>query len=419
MTAALTPLLLAGAIGFSLLSLFSLSSDWGGMMTYLLAALPVPFLAYAFLVRRGDPEFPLPLLLLAYYAKLSAAALRYWSIFTLYDGGGDAARYHQYGRYFARSLQEGDYSVLGAFKPGSAGLDVITGVVYSALGESVVGIFVLFSTLAFLGSVFFYMTYLLTSAGGNRRLYRLLVFFLPSILFWPASLGKDSLVFFGLGLASYGLAKLWKGEVIRGPALVVSGIAAVSAVRPYTAGVFMLGIGTAYVLTSIRQNLKSPLLHATGGFFILAVGALVLQNSREFLLQSGVKEFSWEGLKEFYMRRRASTRVGGAAFVPPLVLTLLGPAFAVVTMLFRPFPWEAHNAQSLLASLECFLWTFLIWRNRRVILGKLKLITKDPWVAFIVSFTVIMMLIQTTTGNFAIIARQRVQFLPLFLMLLA
>ena len=46
--------------------------------------------------------------------------------------------------------------------------------------------------------------------NGDRRLFALLIFFLPSFWYWTTSLGKDAPVMMGLGLATYGFAITFK-----------------------------------------------------------------------------------------------------------------------------------------------------------------------------------------------------------------
>ena len=88
-----------------------------------------------------------------------------------------------------------------------------------------------------------------------------------------------------------------------------------------------------------------------------------------------------------------------------------------MTALARPFPWEAHNAQSLLTSLETMIWLAFCWVQRRTFLEKLRSLRSDPFAAFALFYSVITLLALTSIGNFGIIARQRVMALPFLWML--
>ena len=54
---------------------------------------------------------------------------------------------------------------------------------------------------------------------GRARTYGWLVFFFPSLLYWPSSIGKEAWICFGLGLASYGVALILRHQ----PDLVLCG----------------------------------------------------------------------------------------------------------------------------------------------------------------------------------------------------
>lgn len=397
---------------------FSHTTEWIGFLVYLVLVLVVPILLYRPLIRTVDPGFPPSLFLLAFLVKLTASAARYVALVDIYESFGDAVGYHEKGIEIASILSSGDFSLLERTKAGTESLDVVTGILYTLLPQNMEGAFILFATLAFIGSIFFYRAFLTAFPDRPRSFYRLIIFFLPSILFWPSSLGKDALVFMGLGLAAYGMVLLVRKGSLRGLVLVSVGLGVILLVRPYTAGFFVLAAGTAGIFVPNRTSKRSLGLWLVSGCLLVVIGFFVVQASTEFLTTSGLKELSWKGFMDFYESRKESTTTGGARALTPLVVTLFGPLYAVVTILFRPFPWEAHNPQALAASFESLLWIVLIIKRRKLLFFRFRNIFRDPLVAFIILFSIIMILIQTTTGNFAIIARQRVQFLPFLLMLI-
>ena len=60
--------------------------------------------------------------------------------------------------------------------------------------------FLVFSWLAFWGLFLFYRAFTIAVPEGRRRSYAHLVFFLPALLFWPSSIGKESWMIFALGI---------------------------------------------------------------------------------------------------------------------------------------------------------------------------------------------------------------------------
>ncbi len=97
----------------------------------------------------------------------------------------------------------------------------------------------------------------------------------------------------------------------------------------------------------------------------------------------------------------------------------LGVPMAVATILFRPFPWEAHNLAALVLSLEGGLLGALMLFRIRSITSALGRVLSDPFVLFVVVYAVMFTLAFTVVGNFSILGRQRLQMLPLLFMLLA
>ena len=92
---------------------------------------------------------------------------------------------------------------------------------------------------------------------------------------------------------------------------------------------------------------------------------------------------------------------------------------AFATVLFRPFPWEAHNLPALIQSLDgLFMGALLVWGSRRL-WRAVRQLGKEPYLGFVVVFIVMLVLALSTLGNFGLLARQRSTLLPFVLMLVA
>ena len=92
--------------------------------------------------------------------------------------------------------------------------------------------------------------------------------------------------------------------------------------------------------------------------------------------------------------------------------------YATTTVLFRPFPWETHNGQTIVTSLEgLFLIVLTIrgWRRLRSIPRALR---REPYVAYCLGITLTFVYAFSSFSNFGILARQRCQVLPFFLVLI-
>ena len=88
----------------------------------------------------------------------------------------------------------------------------ITTVVYAIAGPTELGSFFVFAWFNFLGCYLFFRAFRIAFPVGDGRRYAFLVILLPSLLYWPSSLGKEGWMMLALGVASYGLARALAGR---------------------------------------------------------------------------------------------------------------------------------------------------------------------------------------------------------------
>ena len=206
---------------------------WGGvLLAPVLIVLSVPALRRQ-AAREADPGM-FRLLLVALIVKLAGSVARYYVAFSVYGGAADAARYHSAGLprrpVPSPRLQRGppdDRDPVHrerdrrGVRPDRT---VEDGRLPLLLVAGVLGPVPLLSRVH--------------DRGAHRAapLVRLLLFFLPSLVFWPSSTGKEAWMMFSSGVAAFGVAKILGGSVLRG--LIVGGIGLWLAgmVRPPMAG---------------------------------------------------------------------------------------------------------------------------------------------------------------------------------------
>ena len=367
-------------------------------------------------IRRVDPRFPAALFLAAFSFKMLGATARYWALTDIYRYTGDAVRYLNEGRDVARSLAALDFSLDLDAPQGTKGMIVLAGLLFNVCPADLLASYFAFSFLAFVGSIVFYRAFLVAFPREKPDSYRAILFFLPSFLYWPSSLGKDAWVFFASSVVAYGVATLGGRRLARGIAFLAAGLLLVSVVRPHVAAIMVVSLAAALGLSALgaRTAARPGRLLALAAIGVM--GFFFLTNATESLLGSNLAETRFDELTDFYEQRRGY--IGGGSKVEiPVAYSLLGPPYALVTVLFRPFPFEAHNPQALVSSFETLGWLALMVARRRQFAGRLRELRRSPLVGFAVIYTVAMILAQTTTGNLGIIARQRVQFLPFLWML--
>ena len=198
------------------LAMQRLSYDiWGALVVApLLLVATIPLLARA--ARREADPWVLRILVAALLAKMLGAVVRYAVTFDLYAGRADAGGYHGSGRRIAAAFWGGNLDeVLPQEVPNLVGTEFMrlaTGIVYVVTGPTKLGGFLVFAWLSFLGLYWCYRAFRIGFPEGDARRYAILVLFMPSLLYWPSSIGKEAWMLFTLGLASLGVAMVLRGR---------------------------------------------------------------------------------------------------------------------------------------------------------------------------------------------------------------
>jgi hypothetical protein len=325
--------------------------------------------------RQRDPRLA-ALLLAGLGVKLAAAFAANRLIEYRSPEGTDPDDYHAAGAIIAPRLRAGrprgtlDLARTVPFDTrtppvGTNAVRFMTGAVYAVVGPSKQNGFVVFSWLGFWGQFLFHRAFAVGVPDADARPYASQVLFLPSVVFWGSSLGKEPLMLLGLGSAALGSAHALDGEIARGAALVGAGGALAILVRPYVLRWFGPGL---------RAELED-----------------------------------WADL----------TEQGNAAFRPPPPGGGPGSvARTAASVLFRPFPHEARVPEARAAAAEgAFLMGMTVLRAPQLAAAARRA-GRRPYIG--VAAAVVGGLIAALAGvaNFGVLNRQRVPLLPFYLVLL-
>ena len=370
--------------------------------------------------RRERDQRLAQLLMLALCLKLFGSLVRYWVAVYVYDGFADALMYHDFGTNLAMRFRGGDFSTGLDSLSSTDFIRFFTGLVYTVTGSSVYAGFLLYSWLAFWGMFYLYRAFVIAVPDGNRRSYARLLFFLPSMLYWPSSIGKEAWMLFCLGLAAFGTARLLTGRPWRGMALAGVAMWLAAIVRAHVSGMVVLGLVVAYLFARPPRRLgalgPAVKLVALAALLVVAVG--LLGRTQSYLLEKGIDP--QDGVTGVLAETGRRTTQGGSGFEAPSTgASLAKLPFAAVTILFRPFLFEVHNAQAAITALESTLLLALVLARRRAIWQAVRHLRRYPYVAFILVYSALFVVAFSSIGNFGILARERTQLLPFFLVLLA
>jgi hypothetical protein len=369
----------------------------------------------------GDPDL-FRILMWGLAAAFVFSVARYLFIFEFSDGG-DAGVYHQGGATFVDHLRRGlPLHPIPAMEPypvESRRVGDAVGVVYVLTGPSVFAGFLAFTYLCFWGKVLIIRAFAVAVPEGDLRRYALLVLFLPTLLFWPASIGKEALMMACLGLIVYGGALLLAPRPkLRGVLYFLMGALLVLLVRPHLALMSILALGVAMGIGATgRVGVSSGRGRAAR---FIALGLLVvLALYGATRLTEQFEEYADDGAQAALDGTLERSSIGGSAFDPVAVTAPHEVPAAVVSVFFRPFPWEAGNVASLMAASESLLLLGLVAISWRRIASFPSLSLRRPFLLYCLSYVVLFAVGFSFIGNFGILARQRSLALPILLVFLA
>jgi hypothetical protein len=369
-------------------------------------------------VSRDDAELR-HIMLVGFFVKLMGAAA-YLTVMLHYYHGGDLFGYFHWGSEIARNIRE--YGEIGGLRGefsfnsnsawnGSIVLIVITGGLFSIIGPSLAGAIVIFSSFAYWGSYLFWKGFTRAFPESDRYLAATLMFFMPSLVFWSATLGKDALMYFFIGLVTYGLCQALYGARSRAVLLIAVGLLGVAVIRAHIASILALTLCAVFLITKNRSGIGG-VLSRIALIPLLVVGSVYTTNSAREKL--GITETqsaqqvatNWSGLTQY-----GGSSFESGSFTSRIVMSPFLP--------FRPFPWEVNSAQTMLASAEGTFLLLMLWVNRRGLKLSLRHWRSDPFVTFILLFSLeTSAALSSAFSNFGLLARERIMFTPLLILLI-
>jgi hypothetical protein len=360
------------------------------------------------------------LLLAAVALKLLGSLVRYWVSFGFYGGVVDSALYHEVGTVIAERFRSGNFDTGLSSLRGTNFVPFFTSLLYTVIGPNIFAGYLIFSWLAFWGIFYAYRAFVIVMPNGDRRGYARLLFFLPSILYWPSSIGKDAWMLFTLGLATYGTARIFSGRVLRGAIVAGSGLWLGALVRPHVAGMAGLALAVAYIFgrTRERRGWQASAMKLLGLAAVIVLAGVLLSQTTTFLKESGLDPE--DGVGSVLTQTRERTEQGGSSFgTPQPGISPLHLPYAIVTILFRPFLFEASSMQVLITALESTMLLVLTIRRLGPIGRAMRSFRRQPYVTFVVVYGLLFIVAFSSIGNFGILARERCQLLPFYMVLLA
>lgn len=405
-------------LAYAVLALRGFGTGYGLLLAPLLL---VPVLAIAHRASRLSDEFDLGgIVFCAFAVKLVATLGRYLMVTVLYRGG-DSYQYHLWGEAIAPELRRLNFSFeTGQPIPGTGWPNLLTGIVYAIFGTDRFGGFLVYATLSFLGCWFFVRAFQLAVPNGDLKRFAVLVLFWPTLTFWPAATGKEAWMLFALGLTSWGVASVLNRRPA-GYVILILGVAGSALPRPHIAIVVLTAALIGLVMGSLFGGRRNGASTGAAGRLaavavLLIIGAVLAPRVATFLQVDDIGQSGFNDSLEEVNRR---TSQGGSEFTPPIISTPLDYPWAVVTVLLRPFPYEARNISALIAAGEGLLLLGLLLLSVRRLTHVPAALVKNAYAAYSAAFAFMFVYVFAFIANFGILSRQRAQLLPFVFVILA
>ncbi len=384
-------------------------------------------MAFATWLQPRHPEEPWlrRYLIAGVVVKLIGALLRY---FTLLKKGqlGDASVYDVVGKRFANAW----LGKAGAFAPTLANLKSsnfmrwFTGIVYYLFGRDLFTGFFVFSLIAFVGSYLWYRAATIAIPFLNRKLFFILMMFAPSIVFWPAGIGKEALMQFGLGGVALGVAYVLTGRMVHGVLVAIPGAWLVYVVRAHLLGLAAIALAFSYLFGRQSTNTVTSTNMTKKKSLARPIGALLIVGFAAFGVTQGAKRLHIAALtpsavQTSLQNTSVSTTQEHSAFNTNVSLSPLRLPQDAVTVLLRPFPWEVQSKNQILASLEGMALVAFIFIRRRSLAFSLRMLRDVPFLFYAWILTGLYVLLFQAFGNFGLLVRERSIVLPALYVLLS
>ena len=344
-------------------------------------------------------------------ARLAATGVFVYVSIAVYDGTADALNFNRTGTILAQQFfSTGELPLLHPMWSNNFVIMVVRTLFILFWPSFVLGM-VVFSLLAFAGQYFAYRAYSIAYPAARQETAAVMIFLLPSLLFWTSAIGKDSLSLFFIGLLLYSTALYTvPARKIAATAVTLFALAGIFLVRPHVGAIISVAMLLPYVLLQRSRVLGAAALKAAVVPALVGVSLYLAVTAASFVGQGEVAQVDKRVLVVASANRLAGSAFGAASVGARVVQ---GPF-----MFFRPFPWEVRSSQSALAAAEALLLLVITWRLRKQVLAFLRS-RPGAFTWFLVVFLAeFMVIFSVTVTNFGLLARERVMAMPFLLLLL-
>lgn len=342
--------------------------------------------------------------LLAAFMYTIATGAYYW------HRANDVKHFHNAGVQIASNLWQGDVGVTEtSLATGTPLMETASGFVILLFGGHWVVFLLLGSTISWLSSYALYRAFKEHQGETAASLAALLLFFLPSLVYWTSIFSKDTWSMGGIALFVVGAGIPRPHRPRWSTVLACLGIFLVALLRPKLALILAFSLALAVTLQAVSGRTVKPFRPKSALVLWLVFTSLT---GLAFQDADSPQDLT-SAISEHRQHLSSRTHIGGSAFEGVSIDSPLDFPQGTLNVLFRPYIWEATNPSQLAAAVEAVAFFALIsyslvtYRKRR-----------DPRsfdsVLAIMSLLIIVggILGLSDFRNLGIVARQRIQVYP-------
>jgi hypothetical protein len=368
----------------------------------------------------GDPRLQ-KLLMIALFLHFVGSCATIFVDNHVYHGVSDFTQYVHIGAIASNNFRSFHFTLQGTgikTPVGDGSVSIATGVVFSLVGVNELAAFFVFAWLSWLGTIFFYRAFCTTFPEGGHRRYALMLFLLPSLLYWTSDVSKESIEMFALGVATLGVSRVMVRKP-RGYPLIILGTAMGIVTRPDE---FAILFGAFTVALFFRPQTSSQAVRAVRRLgtlaFLFVVLAVTVVLTAKFVHSNASGVHSLSGLLGKAHKNNGAATGVGTTDVPYSSDPLLFPR-DVYYVLFDPLPITARSLTQLIAAGENTVIFILIITSLR----RLRLVWRAgrqrAYVILCTVYSLAFIYAFAALANLGLITRERTLMLPYLLVLLA
>jgi hypothetical protein len=339
-----------------------------------------------------------------------------------YHGVADYLQYDHASGVLAGNFRHLHFTLAGSREGqhliGNGALSVVGGVVMVFTGTNQLAAFLVFAWMSWIGALFFYRAYSITFPEADKHRYGLMLFFLPSLLFWTADLSKEAVLSLSLGIAAYGCARALR-HMRGGFIILVLGSLIGLFVRPNEYALLIGGFAIAMVFRpSDERSMRGARLVGS----ILFVGAVVVGAgylaSKQLHLSSQGVGGALNAVHKHNGKVQSAVGGGSGSSGVPYSKNPLTYPRDVYEVLFNPLPVTAHSGTQLIAALENTVVLVLILKSLRNLRAVPRVMLNRPYVMMCLIYSAAFLYAFAALGNSGLIIRERTLLFPFLLVLL-